>query len=1071
MMAFNFKKWNTLLGWISFCIALVTYSLTVEPTVSFWDCGEYISTSANLELGHPPGAPLFQMLGAFFAMFAMDNSQVALMVNMMSVISSAFTILLMFWSLTMLIGKMVVKSTSEITKSHQIMILGSAFVGAMSFTFSDTFWYNAVEAEVYAMATFLISLLLWLGLKWEENMDKERGDKWLLLIALVVGFSFGVHIMALLTIPSISLIYFFKKYKEISIQKFILFNVIAVVILFLVFSILIPFTLEFFGRAEIFLVNSFGLPFDSGTIIAFLSIIAVFYFSLNYTVKHQKKTANTLILCVMFILIGFSSWMMLPIRANANPPINENRPSDAVEMLNYYNREQYGSNSITFGRMYTEQFSGLDQDNPYFDAKPNYNRDEKSGKYIIVNQYKNAIQNLDDNHKGFLPRMWSPDHAQNYMQYADVPEFRINPDFAGEEGYDQLVAIVSDFRAAYNSGRIDEEDYLSFLKTYGNFLIVERPSLAQNISYMFSYQFNYMYWRYLMWNFAGRQNDVQGKGDVIDGNWLTGINSFDKLMLFSQDNLPSDVLNDKARNTYYLIPFLLGLFGLLYHSWKDSKNFYIIGILFLFTGLALKIYLNERPFEPRERDYAVVGSFYIFAMWIGFGVYGIFDLIRTKVQAKIAVPLVLSLSLLGAPILMASENWDDHDRSGKYTALANAKAYLDSCDPNAILFTIGDNDTFPLWYAQEIEKYRTDVRIVNTSLLMTDWYIDQMKSQAHESAPIPSSLDPKDYLADRLDYVFFDKRTENRWNIKDLIKHIKSDNPNTFVQMRNGESLPFYPTNKIRVPVDKNAVIKHKVVSEQFHDSIVPYIDIDIKGSSLYKNRIVMLDIIAENNWERPICFTGGSFGDEDYIWMKNYLQLDGMVYKLVPVYKSIPKNASPMDLGQIDEDKMYTIFKNLDWGNSNGNIYHDPETRKNSISYRTNGIRLIEKLIQEEKIDQAKEMIELINDKLPVEQYGYYSLVDPYVGAYYLVGEPEKARKLFHFIETKYKEHLNYFSQLKTSEQNVLAREIITYIERYRSLLDNLKAYDNDYFHKNKADFVNFNKRFERFGRNPLEE
>jgi hypothetical protein len=393
-----------------------------------------------------------------------------------------------------------------------------------------------------------------------------------------------------------------------------------------------------------------------------------------------------------------------------------------------------------------------------------------------------------------------------------------------------------------------------------------------------------------------------------------------------------------------LIPFLLGLFGLLYHSWKDSKNFYIIGILFLFTGLALKIYLNERPYEPRERDYAVVGSFYIFAMWIGFGVYGIFDFLRTNVQTKILIPAVLSLTLLGAPVLMATENWDDHDRSGKYTALANAKAYLDSCDPNAILFTIGDNDTFPLWYAQEIENYRTDVRIVNTSLLMTDWYIDQMKSQAHESAPIPSSLKPTDYLADRLDYVFFDKRTENRWNIKDLVAFIKSDDPNTYVQMRNGESLPYYPTNKIRIPVDKNAVIKHKVVSEQFHDSIVPYIDVDIKGSSLYKNRIVMLDIIAENNWERPICFTGGSFGDDDYIWMKNYLQLDGMVYKLVPIHKTLPKNASPMDLGQIDEDKMYEIFKNLDWGNSNGAIYHDPETRKNSISYRTNGIRLIEK-------------------------------------------------------------------------------------------------------------------------------
>lgn len=1069
-MAFNFKKWNTLIGWISFGIALVTFTLTVEPTVSFWDCGEYISTSANLELGHPPGAPLFQMLGAFFAMFAFEKSQVALLVNMMSVISSAFTILLMFWSSTILIGKMVAKTTQEVTQSQQMMILGSAFVGVMAFTFSDTFWYNAVEAEVYAMATFLISLLLWLGLKWEENMDQERGHRWLLLIALVVGFSFGIHIMALLTIPSIALIYFFKKYQKISIKKFIIFNVVAILILVIIFAILIPFVLEFFGRAEIFLVNTFGLPFNSGTIIAFLSIIAMFYFALRYTIQKSMPMANTLVLCVMFIMIGFSSWLMLPIRANANPPINENRPSDAVEMLNYYNREQYGSNSLLYGKMYTEQFSGLDEDNPYLDGKPNYDRDEKSKKYVVVNQYKNSIQNLDDSHKGFLPRMWSHDNAQNYMLYSGTPDFRINPDFSGEEGYEQLVAIVSDFRSAYNSGRIDEEDYLMFLKTYGNFLIVERPTLAQNISYMFSYQFNYMYWRYLMWNFSGRQNDAQGKGDALDGNWLTGINAIDSQMLYSQDHLPSDVLNDKARNTYYMIPFLLGLLGLFYQSWKDSKNFYIIAILFLFTGVALKIYLNERPFEPRERDYAVVGSFYIFAMWIGFGIYGIYDVLRQKVQSRILVPVVLSLSLLGAPILMATENWDDHDRSGKYTALANAKAYLDSCDPNAILFTIGDNDTFPLWYAQEIENYRTDVRIVNTSLLMTDWYIDQMKSQAYESAPIPSSLSREDYKADRMDYVFFDKRTENRWDIKDLVAFIKSNDPSTFVQMRNGERLPFYPTNKVRIQVDKNSVVKHKVISDKFHDSIVPYIDVDISGSSLYKNRIVMLDIIAQNNWERPICFTGGSFGDEDYIWMKNYLQLDGLVYKLVPVYTKLPQNPSPMDMGQIDADKMFQIMKNLDWGNSDGDIYHDPETRKNSITIRTNGIRLIQELIQEGKMNQAKEMIELINQKLPVEKYGYYSLVDPYVGAYYLVGAPEKARALFHFIDDKYKEHLNYYSQLKTSEQNDLAMQIITYIERYRSLLENLKAYDKDYFDKQKTDFINFNKRFERFGRDPIE-
>lgn len=1068
MRSLSFRTMNNLIGWFSFLIAFIVYSLTVEPTVSFWDCGEYISTSAKLQLGHPPGAPLYQMIGAFFAMFAPDASKVALMINMMSVISSALTILFMYWTLTIVLRKLVLKSNGSMTKSHEWMILTSALVGVLAFTFSDTFWFNAVEAEVYAMATFFISLLLWLGFRWEADMDKPHGNRWLLLISLIVGFSFGVHIMALLTIPAIVLIYYFKKSPELNVFNFIVYNAIGIGILFFVFGMLIPFTLEFFGRTEIFVVNTFGLPFNSGTIIAFLIFIATFVWAIRFTQKKNYVMANTLVLSVLFVLIGFSSWLMLPIRANANPPINENRPSDAVEMLSYYNREQYGSNSILFGRMYTEQFSGLDPDRPYFDAKPNYDRDYKTKRYVIVNSYKDAIQNLDDAHKGFLPRMWSPDHAQNYISYAGVPDFRIDTRYANEEGFDQLVQIVSEFRAAYQSGRLDEEDYVSFLKTYGNFLIVDRPSFSQNLGFLFQYQFNYMYWRYLMWNFAGRQSDNQGKGDLLEGNWLTGISFIDNKLLYPQENLPSDVLNNKGRNTYFLLPFLLGILGLVYQANRDAKNAYILGILFLFTGLALKIYLNERPFEPRERDYAVVGSFMVFAMWIGFGVFALMELISQKVNSKIAIVGVFSLSMLAAPILMASQNWDDHDRSGKYTALASAKAYLDSCDPHAILFTIGDNDTFPLWYAQEIEGYRTDVRIVNTQLLMTDWYIDQMKAQAYESEPLPISFENKDYRADRLDYIFYDERTENRWNLSDLLAFIKDDNPNTFLQLRNGERLKFFPTNKLRIPVNKEQVIKNKVVSEKFYDSIVPFIDINIKSSALYKNRLMMLDIIANNNWERPICFTGGSFSDEDYIWMKEYLQLDGNVYKLVPIKTPIPKNGSPMEIGMIDTEKMYNIVTNWYWGNSDGDIYHDPETRKNSITYRTNVYRLIEKLIEEEKLDKAKVLLDLIQEKQPLRKMGYYSLVEPYIGGYYQVGEPEKARALSDDLIQVYQEQLDYYSQLKVSYQNELALEIVSSIERYRAVLQNSKYFDEDYFEEKKKRFNTYVARFDRFGRKP---
>ena len=1064
MTEFNFKKWNTILGWVAFAIALVTYTLTVEPTLSFWDCGEYISTAAKLEVGHPPGAPLFQMIGAFFAMFALDNSQIALMVNMMSVFSSAFTILFMFWSTSILLKKLI-SQFSTVDKDNSIAILGSAFVAALAFTFSDSFWYNAVEAEVYAMASLLIAVLFWLGLRWEQDMDQPKGNRWLLIISLVIGLSFGVHFMALLTIPSIGFIYYFKHYKTVTVKNFIIANIVVVSVLLFIFKLLLPLTMGFFGQSEVFMVNNLGLPFNSGTIFVTVLLIAFFYFGLNYTRKKGQVQLNTLLLSILFILIGFSTWMMLPIRANANVVINENRPSDAREVLAYYNREQYGVNPLFYGPQFTDVYAGLDADNPYLDKAPNYERDYKVGKYIIVNNYKNAVQNSDDNQKAFFPRMWSPDHAANYMTFTKPVEFRLNPEYAHEK---ELVQIVNEFKTAYNQNQIDTDGYHKFLKAYSEYLIIEKPSTGDNLKFMVEYQFGYMYMRYLLWNFAGRQSDNQGKYDSMDGNWMTGITFFDEMRLGSQDNLPSDVLNNKGRNLYYGIPFLLGLLGLIYHANKDLKSFYVLLVLFLFTGFVLKIYLNERPFEPRERDYALVGSFYIFAIWIGFGVYALYETFKNWLQPKIAGPVVIALSLLVAPVLMASQNWDDHDRSDKYTALAMAKAYLSSCEPNAILFTIGDNDTFPLWYAQEIENYRTDVRIVNTSLFMTDWYIDQMKAKAYESEPLPISFSHHQYVGDKLDYTVHKPLTEERWNIKDFIKFIADDDPRTVIDLQNGQKIHFYPTNKLRIPVDKEAVIANKTVSAQYNDSIVPYIDIDIKGQALYKNRLMMLDIVANNNWKRPIYFTGGSFGDEDYIWMKDFLQLDGMVYKLVPVRNSLDKAPSPLDMGQIDSDKMFDIVMKWDWGNSESTkIYHDPETRKNSITYRTNLARLMEQLINEGKKEKAKKVIDLAMEKMPLEQFGYYTMLEPFAAGYYELGEKEKARKILTQLIGKYQENLKYYNTLKSGEQNAMYVEIVTALERYRDLLSVMKDRgDQPFYESNRTTFNTYNKMFDRFKR-----
>lgn len=1090
MAQFNFNKWNTIIGWFAFAIALITYTLTVEPTMSFWDCGEYIATAAKLEVGHPPGAPLFQMMGAFFAMFAIDAQHVALMVNMMSVFSSAFTILFMFWSSSMILKK-IIERFSEINQNNSIVILGSSFVGALAYTFSDSFWFNAVEAEVYAMASLLIALLFWLGLRWEQDMDKPKGNKWLLVISLVVGLSFGVHFMALLTIPSIGFLYYFKHYEKVTIKNFLIANIVVIGILLFIFKLLLPLTMEAFADTEVFMVNNMGLPFNSGTIFVALLLIAFFYFGLKLTKQKGLIFYNTIILCILFIFIGFSTWMMLPVRANANPVINENKPSDAAEVLAYYNREQYGVNPLFYGPQYTEVFAGLDAKNPYSDKKPNYERDYKTGKYIITNNFKNASQNTDDNQKAFLPRMWSTEtgHIQNYISFTNPPKFKLNPNYdyeqdlgkygidasqLTEEEYNKATAqlrnevekTITEFRNAYAQKQIDNEGYVKFLKSYGDYLIIEKPTAADNFSFMFEYQFGYMYWRYLMWNFVGKQSDIQGKYDNLDGNWISGIKALDSLHLGSQDNLPSDVLNNKGRNVYYFLPFILGIIGIMYHANKDLKSFYVLLALFLFTGIALKIYLNERPFEPRERDYALVGSFYVFAIWIGFGVYSLYESLQKYIAPKIAGPAIIAVSLLAAPVLMASQNWDDHDRSGKYTAVAMAKAYLNSCDKNAILFTIGDNDTFPLWYAQEIEGFRTDVKIVNTSLVNTDWYIDQMKAKAYESDPLPISFTHDQYVGDNLDYVAHIPKIQTRWNINDFIDFIK--NPKSTVGLQNGQIIHFYPTNKIRVPVDKEAIIKNKVVNPKYNDSIVPYMDIDIKGSALYKNRLIMLDILANNNWKRPIYFSGGAFDDEDYLWLKDYLQLDGMVYKLVPIRNKYSKDGGPMDMGQIDADKMYNIVMKWDWGNSDSDkIYHDPETRRNSITYRTNLSRLMNQLIKEGQIDKAKNIINLAMTKMPLDKFGYYSLVEPFAGGYYKVGETAKAQDLLNKLVQKYKEELNYYATLTPGDQTDLAIDIITDIERYRSLLQVMKDNkDLAFYEKHKTTFNTYVNVFERFGR-----
>ncbi|WCO02024.1 glycosyltransferase family 117 protein [Psychroserpens ponticola] len=1100
MTHFNFKKWNTILGWFTFTIALITYALTIEPTVSFWDAGEYILTSSKLQVGHPPGAPLFQILGAFFSIFTFGNNElIGMMMNMMSGVASAFTILFMFWTISLLLKKLV-SNEGEVTQNGSIAILGSAFVGSLAFTFTDSFWFNAVETEVYAMATLIMAILFYLGLRWEQDMNKPRGHKWLILIAFVIGLSFGVHFMGLLTIPALGLIYFFKNYKKVNPKNFIVANVVAVAILLFIFKLLLPNALKLFSVSEIFFVNTIGLPFNSGSIIAGLTLIAIFYFSLKKTKKKGLKYANTLILCLIFIFIGFSSWLMLPIRANANVIINENNPSSARELLAYYNLEQYPETHLFYGPLFTEQYTGLDENNPYIDDKPKYEKDYDKGEYVIVNEYKNSKQNYNSVQAAVLPRMWSTEHAENYMMFTNLLEFKIKPDLgitlyndAIAQGYpndeasqysnlrvNSIKEQVNAFRKDVMEGQVDYEDYHMFLKQFGQqYLDIEKPSLLDNFHYMIDYQLGYMYWRYFMWNFTGRQDDIQGKYTDLHGNWISGIDFIDEIHLgMSQDNLPSDVENNKARNTYYFLPFLLGLIGFFYLMSKDPKRFWVMLVFFLFTGLAIQFYTNVRPFEPRERDYSVVGSFYVFAIWIGFGVYAIYDLLRTQVTSKFLAPTITIACLVLVPGILAANNWDDHDRSDKYTANAMARQYLESCAQNAILFTIGDNDSFPLWYLQEIEGVRTDVRVVNTSLFQTDWYIDQMKRKAYESDPIPSQLTHDQYKYGTRDYVMRREITDDTLMIKDFMNFIANDDPKyklKYILQREGEdpsgypsqllNSNYFPTRYIRVPVDKQTVLDNGIVKHKDADKILPYLDVEIKSSALYKNRLLMLDIVANNDWKRPIYFTGGAFSDEDYIWMKDFLQLDGLCYKLVPIKTAIDR-ANPFDMGRIDSELMYEKVMSWGWGNSGSDaIYHDVETRKNGITYRGNLARLIEQLINEDQPDKAEKIADLAMEKMPVDKFGYYTLLEPYIGAYFEIEKTEKARKLYQDIAIKYQESLKYYSELSIENQTRYLDEIVSDIERYRGLVDLLVIYDDkELALKETEKFNNYLRLFRHF-------
>ena len=968
----SYKLYNKLTGWIIWAIASAVYLLTMEPTVSLWDCGEFIASAYKLEIGHPPGAPFFMLLGNFFSNFAFgDTSKVAFFVNSLSALASSFTILFLFWTITHIAEKILIKNDGEYRTGNIIAVLGAGAVGALAYTFSDSFWFSAVEGEVYATSSFFTAIVFWAMLKWENEADKKGSERWIILIAYLMGLSIGVHLLNLLTIPAIALIYYFKKYKAT--KKGVFYALlVGGLILSIVQFVIIPGTVKVAGLFELFAVNVIGMPYNAGIFIYFALIAGLLVFGIHYTHKHKKKIANLIILSVTVIMIGYSCFSIIMIRSLANPPMDENNPENFFSLLSYINREQYGDRPLLYGpyfnvaNVYPEEFG---EGNPFYVPK--------DGKYVVA--YRKPEYKYDKAFYSIFPRMHSHrgDHVKAYknvFENGQYPHRKVKA--MGRNGKQRIEKV---------------------------------PTFGANMQFFFKYQLNHMYWRYFMWNFAGRQNDEQGfYGDPLHGNWISGIKFIDEMRLGSQD-LPESMKDNESRNTYYLLPLILGLIGLFYHAKKHPNGFTTVFFLFFLTGIAIIIYLNQPPFEPRERDYTFVGSFYAFAIWIGLGVMGIFNKLREKLPGTASAAIATSISLLAVPTLMAAENWEDHDRSNRYTAKAHAYNYLNSCAPNAILFTNGDNDTFPLWYLQEVEGVRTDVRVVNLMLLNTDWHILQAMRKAYDSERLPISMPEDKYTDGTNNSIELIERVKKPLEIKKVIDFVKSDN----IITKKGEAgrghdfgdknkniknpVDYIPTKEFILPVDSAKIFIQNVLPLEDTRRITGDIQWRINKRFLSKSQLCMMDMIATGNWERPIYYV--SPGNDNTLGLNEYLQLEGYAYRQVPV--KTPKGQGFMDAGKINTDTLYNNLMNkFIWGNMDKEetwLGHFDLRTIQVVGIKNKFHRLADALISEGDTTRSIEVLDRCMEVTPKENIpwsGDYNMVD-IIRDYYRAGEIEKANEI----------------------------------------------------------------------------
>lgn len=981
-------KLNTIIGWVVFCISLIIYTITLEPTVSFWDCGEFIASSYKLQVGHPPGAPFFQIFQRIFSLLAPNTGIVAFMMNFFSAVASAATVMFLYLTIVLLAQRF---SNEKNKNDEPFLIYAAGIIGSLTFAFTDTFWFSAVEAEVYAFSSLFTAIVFWAILKWERESFLPNANRWIVLIAYLIGLSIGVHLLNLLAIPAISLIWYFKKYQP-TVKGIVITLLSSALMIILIMYGIVQGTPRIAEIFDVFFVNTLGLPLNSGLLFFVVFLGAIFAILIIYSHKTKKVLLNLAIVSMAVIYIGFSSYTMIIIRAQSNPPMNENDPSNAYALMNYLNRTQYGSTPIFSGYYYNAPAVSLKQGKPVF--YPNNN------KYIVIDGQ--TEYEFDDRFKTIFPRMYSQqdNHVYGYKKWGKVNEQKVNINGQTEV----------------------------------------KPTFTENLRYFFSYQLNHMYIRYFMWNFSGRQNDIQGHGDIFNGNWLSGIGFIDKARLGHNGFQPSAMSNPDTTNRYFMLPFLLGLIGLFFHYRNNKNDFWVVMLLFFMTGIAIVLFLNQPPYQPRERDYAYAGSFYTFAIWIGFGVIGVSQTFEKVLKNKAKFLAIIGCAIV--PIIVLSQNYDDHNRSGRYIVRDLGKNYLNSCEKNAILFTYGDNDTFPLWYVQDVENERPDVRICNVTLLNSDWYIDQMKRKVYESDPVPISMEREKYMYNVRNTVIIRDDIKTYVELKTLVNIVLSENTRTKVKTQAGRSFDFLPSRNVKITVDKEQVLLTNTVPANKASIIEDSIYFTIQGNYLSKSDLAILDMLANNNWERPIYFDL-SVVQTSNLKLEKYLQNEGFAYRFVPI-KSNSLDSS------FDTDILYSrLIEQFSWGNIGScKIHIDNNMHRTTeiVRLKNNFLLLASALIDKGQNEKALNVINKIYEIMPLNSY-YTSFNDVALAkAYNQVNANKKAEKVLSQVAENSLDKILFYLSLGSNYIHFYEREMkveLSIVREVLSLSQSMELFD----------------------------